>query len=99
MLDLDSIIEKAYRFKLEGKLINVNQPTVAMVKKFSSLAKIEDQEEILDKQVELVAEILNNNTSAAKFTREQLLKYPQAVLNAIIEEISRGIAEADNNPN
>lgn len=98
MVDLDAIIEKTHRFKIEGKLINVNQPSVKIVKKFNEFAN-SNEDEILDKQAELIADILNNNTSAVKFTKEQLMNYPQAVLNAVINEVTQGIAEADNNPN
>lgn len=99
MVDLDVLIEKTYRFKLEGKLINVNQPSVNMVKKFGSFEKLMYTEEILDKQVELITDILNNNTSGVKFSEEQIANYPQPVLNAIINTVTNGIEEADNHPN
>ena len=35
MVDLDSIIEKTNRLKIEVKLIKVNQPSVKIVKKFN----------------------------------------------------------------
>lgn len=99
VFNLDSIAEQTYQFQLDGKLINVKQPSVKITKKFGAMAQVENADEIFDKQVELVTEILNNNTSSVKFTEDKVSDYPQAVLTAIINIITGAIKELDNDPN
>lgn len=99
VIDLDSILSKTFQFKLHGELINVNQPPVSLVKKFGAMANVESEEEIFDKQAELVCEIMNNNTSSKKFTKTNILALPQEVLTIIITTITEGVTEAEENPN
>lgn len=99
IFNLDSIVDKTFDFQLNGNLIKVRQPSVKIVKKFGGMAQVENEEEVFDKQVQLVTEILNNNTSGTKFTEDKVADLPQAVLTTIINVITGVITDLDNDPN
>lgn len=96
MVNLDLLMDKTMDFMIGGELIKVNEPSIGMVKRFS---KIEDNEDGLESQINMVVEILNNNTSAKKFTRAQLDIFTPRILKAIINEVLGSIRDTDNNPN
>lgn len=97
MLNLDVIINKSYKIKLFGEIINVNQPSLKTLKKFNAATDSEDID-LLDVQQEFVLDILNNNTSARTFKKAEIEALPVSVIVAVIDEISNGVTEADNNP-
>lgn len=99
MVDLDSLMYKPMQFKLEGKVLNVNQPSAKDVKMIISLISGKSDEEIIDGEIKVITSILNNNTSNMSFTEEYVSKLPQPVLTAILEEITKGIDTLNNNPN
>ena len=98
MLDLDAIIDQTIQIKIKGKLIHVNQPSAKLVKKMTSMQGL-SEEELMDKQIEIVADILNNNTSAANFTLEEVSEFPQVALTAILNGITGNINSINKNPN
>lgn len=98
MLDLDAIIDQTIKIKIKGKLIHVNQPSAKLVKKMTSMQGL-GEKELMDKQIEIVADILNNNTSSANFTIEEVSGFPQAALTAILNEITGNISSINKNPN
>ncbi|KMT21597.1 hypothetical protein [Clostridium cylindrosporum] len=95
MINLDVLMEKTIDFTLKGKLIRVQQPTLKMIKKFAAIEKDAD----IDKQIEVITEILNNNSSNIKLEKSDIEELNQPALMAILEAITNNIKEADNNPN
>lgn len=99
MLDIDIIINKSHKIKIFGELINVNQPSVKMLQDFNASMSADDGVDIFDAQQDFVLKILNNNTSARVFKKSEIESLPSSALNAVIDEISRGVKAADNDPN
>ena len=99
MIDLDILMDKTLDFKLNEELVKVNQPSMKMIKKFNTLSSLSDEAEILDKQTELIVEILNNNTSGKKFKTSEVDNFPLPVIKTIINTISNDINGTENNPN
>ncbi|MBS4535835.1 hypothetical protein GOQ29_09430 [Clostridium sp. D2Q-14] len=94
MIDIDKYIDRTIALKINGEVIKIQEPSIKLIKKFTALDGLED-DEILDKQSELVTEILNNNTSAKKFKVNDIDKLPVSAIKAIIESI----VEVDQDPN
>lgn len=99
LIDLDKYINRTIEFKLNGELIKVQELTPSMFKKVSSYEMTEDPEKIYEKQVELVTEMLNRNTSGKKFTTKDLEKLPQSAVNKIYISIVSFTKEPLNDPN
>lgn len=100
MLDLDAIISKSYQIKINGDLINVNQPSVKMVREFnSSMMNDSEDIDIFAIQTDFALKLLNNNTSAKRFTKADIEKLPAEALGAIINVVANGVEEAEKNPN
>lgn len=100
MINLDNVMNQTIDFMLKGELIKVQQPSTKLVKKFTQFEGSElKPNETFDKQVELITEIMNNNTSARKFTQSEIEALPQKVLSIIIKEITNSISAVENDPN
>lgn len=99
IIDLDKYINRTIEFKLNGELIKVQELTPSLFKKVSEYEMTEDPKEIYTKQVELTTEMLNRNTSAVKFTVEEIEKLPQSVVNKIYVSIVSFTKEPLNDPN
>lgn len=98
MINLDNYMDKTIDFMFRGELVKVNQATAKMVKKIASLEKYQEGE-ILDKQIEIVTDILNNNTSGKKFKVSDIENLPQRVINTIMKEFTNSIADTEEDPN
>lgn len=100
MLDLDAIINKSYQIKINGDLINVNQPSVKMVREFNSSMMTDSEDiDIFAIQTDFTLKLLNNNTSAKRFSKADIEKMPPEALSAIINVVANGVKEAEENPN
>ena len=99
MLNLDAIINKSYKMQIGGEIINVNQVSVKMVREFNATITGEEEVDIFTVQIDFVLKILNNNTSAKKFSRADIEKLPTEALNAIIDVVANGVREDEKNPN
>lgn len=99
IIDLDKYINRTIEFKLNGELIKVQELTPSLFKKVSEYEMTENPKEIYTKQVELTTEMLNRNTSAVKFTVEEIEKLPQSVVNKIYVSIVSFTKEPLNDPN
>lgn len=99
MVDLDFYTTRTIDFKLGGKVVSVQEPPAKIIKKMTALGKVKDEEKVLDKQYEIVADILNNNTSNMKFSKEMIERYPQSMINAIITEVTKLMGEIEKSPN
>lgn len=100
MLDLDAIINKSYQVKINGDLINVNQPSVKMVREFNSSMMTDSEDiDIFAVQTDFALKLLNNNTSAKRFSKADIEKLPAEALGAIINVVANGVEEAEKNPN
>ena len=99
LIDLDKYINRTIEFQLNGELIKVQELTPSMFKKVSSYEMTEDPEKVYEKQVELVTEMLNRNTSGKKFTTKDLEKLPQSAVNKIYISIVSFTKEPLNDPN
>lgn len=100
MLDLDAIINKSYQIKVNGDLINVNQPSVKMVREFNSSMMTDSEDiDIFAVQTDFALKLLNNNTSAKRFSKADIEKLPAEALGAIINVVANGVEEAEKNPN
>lgn len=99
MVDLDFYTTRTIDFKLGGEMVRVQEPPAKLIKKMTALEKIKDEEKLLDRQYEIVVDILNNNTSSKKFTKEMVENYPQSMINAIITEVTKLMGEIENSPN
>lgn len=98
VVNLDSILNQSFKFMLGGEVINVNQPSIKMVRKFTSDMSKEDAD-VIGAQLDFACEILNNNSSSKKFSKAEVERLPTSVINTLVNTISNGIAEADNDPN
>ena len=100
MLDLDAIINKSYQIKINGDMINVNQPSVKMVREFNSSMMADSEDiDIFAVQTDFALKLLNNNTSAKRFSKADIEKLPAEALGAIINVVANGVEEAEKNPN
>ncbi|XZM78705.1 hypothetical protein ACSXAB_13925 [Clostridium perfringens] len=99
MIDLDFYTARSIDFKIDGEIVRVQEPPAKIIKKMTSLGKLKDEEKMLDKQYEIVVDILNNNTSSKKFTKEIVENYPQSMINAIISEITKLMGDLESSPN
>ena len=99
MVDLDFYTTRTIDFKINGEMVRVKEPQAKLIKKMTALGKVKDEENLLDKQYEIVVDILNNNTSSKKFTKEMVENYPQSMINAIITEVTKLMGEIENSPN
>lgn len=99
LIDLDKYINRTIEFKLNGELIRVQELTPSLFKKVSEYEMTEDPEKIYEKQVDLVTEMLNRNTSGKKFTTKDLEKLPQSAVNKIYISIVSFTKEPLNDPN
>ncbi|MEW8955761.1 hypothetical protein [Clostridium sp.] len=99
MIDLDRYINRTIEFQLNGELIRVQELTPAMFRKVSEYEMTEDPKKIYEKQVELVTEMLNRNTSGNKFTAKDIEKLPQSVVNKLYISIVSFTKEPLNDPN
>ena len=89
MLDLDVMLAKSLKVKLHDEIINLNQPTKKMVDKINTVINNAqngelDSVEVINAQYDIVGDILNNNTSARKFTKSEVEALPVAAIVAII---------------
>ncbi|MCW6112419.1 hypothetical protein [Clostridium sporogenes] len=98
MIDLDKYINRTIDFKINGNLVKVQELTPKMFKKVSEYETI-NENEIFDKQLDLVTEILNRNTSGVKFKRNELEELPQSVINKIYTEVVNFTREPLKDPN
>ncbi|HDI3121687.1 hypothetical protein FDA77_00855 [Clostridium botulinum] len=98
MIDLDILMDKTLDFKLNGELIKVNQPSMKIIKKFNTLSSLSEAE-ILDKQTDVIVEILNNNTSGKKFKPSEVDNFSLPVINTIVNTVTNNINGTENNPN
>ncbi len=99
VIDLDKYINRTIDFKINGKMVKVQELTPSLFKKVTEYEMTEDPKEIYSKQVDLVVEMLNRNTSAIKFTTEEIEKLPQSVVNKIYLSIVRFTKEPLDDPN
>ena len=99
MIDLDFYTARSIDFKIGGEFVKVQEPPAKIIKKMTALGKLKDEEKMLDKQYEIVVDILNNNTSSKKFTKEIVENYPQSMINAIISEITKLMGDLESSPN
>lgn len=99
LIDLDKYINRTIEFKLNGELIKVQELTPSLFKKVSEYEMTEDPKMVYSKQVELVTEMLNRNTSGKKFTTKDLEKLPQSAVNKIYISIVSFTKEPLNDPN
>lgn len=99
LIDLDKYINRTIEFKLNGELIKVQELTPSLFKKVSEYEMTEDPKMVYLKQVELVTEMLNRNTSGKKFTTKDLEKLPQSAVNKIYISIVSFTKEPLNDPN
>ncbi|AUM96147.1 MULTISPECIES: hypothetical protein [Clostridium] len=99
LIDLDKYINRTIDFKINGELIKVQELTPSLFKKVSKYEMTEDPEKIYEKQVELVTEMLNRNTSGKKFTTKDLEKLPQSAVNKIYISIVSFTKEPLEDPN
>ncbi|MBE6055838.1 hypothetical protein [Clostridium sp.] len=99
LIDLDKYINRTIDFKINGELIKVQELTPSLFKKVSEYEMTEDPEKIYEKQVDLVTEMLNRNTSGKKFTTKDLDKLPQSAVNKIYISIVSFTKEPLNDPN
>ncbi|MEF9952638.1 MAG: hypothetical protein RSA01_00505 [Clostridium sp.] len=95
MINLDSLIDNTIDFTFKGKLIKVQQPTIKLVKKFAAI----DGDSDLDKQIEVITEMLNNNSSNIKLNKSDIEDLTPSALKVIVKAISNNIEEVSNNPN
>lgn len=98
MLDLDEIINKTFEIKLGGKVIHIKQPTACIVQKITALEN-KDSSEVIKGEKDIVKDVLNNNSDDVKFDSDYIDTLPIAVLNSVMEEITKFVSEANNNPN
>lgn len=96
--DLDSMVQPIV-FKINGEVVNVNPPSLSIVKEFSHMSKLTDEDEILNKQTELISKVLSNNTSNKTFTFQDVDRMSQQMVTAILTIITSEVQEAENNPN
>ncbi|SHI90012.1 hypothetical protein SAMN05444401_1728 [Clostridium amylolyticum] len=99
LIDLDKYINRTIDFKINGKMVKVQELTPSLFKKVSEYEMTEDPKEIYSKQVDLVVEMLNRNTSSVSFTVEEIEKLPQSVVNKIYISIVSFTKEPLNDPN
>lgn len=97
MINLDALMEKTFQFRLNGQIINCNQPSAAMVRKYRKRF-IEESDDI-EVQTDYVFDILNNNTSGVEFTKKQVEELPLSVSNLVAETVNNGIRKIESDPN
>lgn len=78
---------------VDGQLLKLNQPTIALVR------EMENVDDNMESVVDIVLKIVNNNTSAKKFQKNQIENLSLTVLKAIVQEVANFKVEADNHPN
>lgn len=94
MIDIDKYIDRTIAIKINGELLKVQEPPVKLVKKFAALDGMDDVQ-VLEEQSNIVAEILNNNTSGKKFKPSQIDNLPASAIKAIVEAVMK----SENDPN
>jgi hypothetical protein len=100
MVNIDEILNQGIELKLFGNVIHVSQPTYKMTRKMGTVSvDTDNQFDTIDKQLEVLAEILSNNTEKIKVTKSQLEGLPMGAITTIINAISGVITELENHPN
>ena len=95
ILDLQAYNELSIPIKwVDGSLVKVNQPTLKIMKKITAV----DESDIGAMEV-AVLDILNNNSSARKFTKKdtEILNITQFM--SIVEAVVHFKEEVDQDPN
>lgn len=99
MLDLDQYMDNSIEVKINGSVVNVKQPTVAIVEKVDKLraeAKDADAAEIWRKCAVL---FMNNNKEGVQFKEEDVMDWTQEAITRVIVAFSTMRYEADHDPN
>lgn len=95
MLNLDNIKTNTMEIALNKKLIKVQEPTVKLIKKLQGIENNED----LDIVLNVLVDILNNNTSNIKLKNTDLENLNNKQLNLLVEEIGKFINGIEEDPN
>lgn len=93
MINLDLYNNRTIDFVINGELVKVNEPSYAALQEFEKAG-----EEGMDGITRVVVKILNNNSSAVKFTEKEVKSWNKGKLNAVIAAIADEKAVVDNNP-
>lgn len=83
-------------FMLGDKLIKVKEPSYGLIQEF---ANVEEAEDRIDAIAEILVKVLNNNTSAVTFTKEEIKAWNKSLVDAVINEIATNKREIENAPN
>lgn len=94
MINIDQYMDKTIDFQIGGKLVKVQEPSVKMINKIAKTSNLPENE-IIDAQIDLVQEILNNNTSSVKFKKSDIEALPVSAIGKILNVITG--AEKDPN--
>lgn len=96
-IDLTAYANRTVDFLINGKLVKVPEMTHAQYKKVLEYEDGDDNS--LDKQRELVLEMLNRNTSNVKFKDKDILDLPQGAVMRIYQELVLLPRKALTDPN
>ena len=93
MINLDLYRNRTIDFMINGELVKVNEPSYSALQEFESAG-----ENGIDGIIKAIVKVLNNNSSAVKFTETEVKKWNKGMINAIIQSIADEKAVVDNNP-
>ena len=99
MINIDDYLNIGVEVKINGEVIEVLQPTAKMTKEINKLEKEMNEENYLQIKSKITAMILNNNKQEKKFKDSDIDKLPYKLQDLIINEVTKFVYKADNDPN
>lgn len=99
MINIDEYLNIGVEVKINGEVIEVLQPTAKMTKEINKLEKEINEENYLDIKSKVALLILNNNKQKKELKIKDIDEIPYKLLDLIIQEVTKLVYKADNDPN
>lgn len=99
MINIDDYLNIGVEVKINSEVIEVLQPTARMTKEINKLEKEITEENYLDIKSRVALLILNNNKQKREFKIADIDKIPYKLQDLIIQEVTKLVYKADNDPN
>lgn len=99
MLDLDKYINNNVEMKIGGEVIHVKQPSIGMIDRIEAIELDLNEDNAMEKRLEIAVLMLNNNEEGRTFAKEDLRNWTQEAMLKVITTISKLRYEAETDPN
>lgn len=99
MLDLDKYINNTVKIKLFEEEYDILEPTIEMVGIVKHIESELTEENVHDKEVDVLLLMINHNVQKKVFKKNELIKLPFEAISRTVAEISTMRYEAEHDPN